>query len=600
MNAPEELLNGYFDGALTAVESAELRAWLGADREHMRRFVREAVIHSRLRDVLHETDLISVVYDEALGDTVDPQHIASLLDEEEAAARRRRDAEESVPPVDLAPAGFDPRSQRAPRHQEKPRLAHGLVYAAGAAAAAVVVMAFRQVTPPPMPVNQPVVANPAPTPVAPVIAQVTKGLSAAIFADESEVGPGQQLTSGPLTVVSGVAELVFNSGVRIVVEGPAELSLVSADRAKLLRGRVVVNVPKEALGFTLHSAAAAFVDLGTEFGVEVNESGAASIHVLDGEVAVVADKKGSTPSQMLQRGSASTVNVEGGARDIPFDETYFLRRVPASAYELAVLKSKPLAYWWLDQQHSSAVTLGGGRHPLPARTSAGIKFQETPRGSEASPRRSALFTDNHDGIDIAAHKELGLVNNVTCEAWVLPGDAPSGPRRVFSTFDRPHSGLAIGVVDGGWYKLPQETLRFQLTTYGGYDCISKSPISADRWVHLAATIDQQGGATLYVDGEVVDTVYRVSGETFDTQTFEDIPAVWSETLPVDVGKPSSSGGARIGCNPPGPERRRISPEIWQGGIANVALYDRVLSDREIRAHFQATRDRSVELSSDRP
>jgi len=51
-----------------------------------------------------------------------------------------------------------------------------------------------------------------------------------------------------------VAEVEFNSGAKPVIESPAELQLLTADRAKLISGRVVAYVPQQALGFTLHSA----------------------------------------------------------------------------------------------------------------------------------------------------------------------------------------------------------------------------------------------------------------------------------------------------------------------------------------------------------
>ena len=84
-----ELLSAYFDESLTPAEALQLRAWLKSDDNNWRTFVRASVIHSRLRDVMLQHDMRSLVFDEAFVDTVDPEHIAGLLDEEEAMSARR-------------------------------------------------------------------------------------------------------------------------------------------------------------------------------------------------------------------------------------------------------------------------------------------------------------------------------------------------------------------------------------------------------------------------------------------------------------------------------------------------------------------------------
>jgi len=52
MNDPQELIDSYLDGELTTEQEKRLADWLTADREHMRRFVREAHLQRQLRDIL--------------------------------------------------------------------------------------------------------------------------------------------------------------------------------------------------------------------------------------------------------------------------------------------------------------------------------------------------------------------------------------------------------------------------------------------------------------------------------------------------------------------------------------------------------------------
>lgn len=601
-----ELLSAYFDESLTPAEALQLRAWLKSDEQNWRTFVRASVIHSRLRDVLQQHDMRGLVFDGAFGDAIDPQHIASLLDEEEAAQRAREAAEQAHRDALARTDELLGRKSLRIKERREPSL---LVYAGVAVAAAMLIMVGRLLGPVAAPVAKSVAVAPQPPETPPVIAEIANTFDAELVCGERPIAAGAQLSAGSLTLQRGVAEVEFNSGAKLVIEGPAELQLLTADRAKLISGRVVAYVPQQALGFTLHSAAAAFVDLGTEFGVEIDGVGAASIHVLDGEVALVSDKKGTAPSRTLQRGVANEVSVEGSIVDIPFDEARFVRRVPASAYELAVLKSRPLAYWRLDNAERNVNLTSEGRLALSALANAGVTTADNrdQQDSSDAPAKAARFEGEHEGIDVNGDSALGAVSNCTYEGWVLPMTA-MGPQRIFSTFDRPRSGMAIGVVNGGWYKLPDDDLKFHFTVYGQYDCVSAKPIEPGKWVHVATTIDADGTPTLYVNGQEAERRFRPINLAGADPQDADSPIVteeqdvatgeWSATRETPVGQ-TTAGRARIGRNPQGADGD-ISPERWQGQISNVAVYDRVLDAKEIYRHFAATSDKLTDHSSERP
>ncbi len=584
-----ELLSAYFDDSLQVGELEQLRAWIAASPDHMRRFVREAVVHSRLRDVLLERDMQSVFFAEAFDDAVDPRRIASLLDEEEEIALRRdRQAPDDAPTVRPDGPANDQSLDRRLLRIDEPRTHHWMVYAGITAAAVLLVL----VTRPAPPLQPPGRSAPRPAAVnaaAQAIASVADSFNSVLRCGSRTLAEGDALIPGIVALERGVAELTFASGVTAVIEAPAELELLTADRAKLIRGQAVVRVPEHALGFTLHCDAASFVDLGTEFGVEVASDGAARVHILDGEVALVVGKGG--PSRTLQRGLASEVGGDGSVREIAFDDARFVRRVPQSAYELAVLKSRPLAYWRLDE-HTGNSTPGSGKLALAALVNSGIEPSEIDRAREVGdgPARAFVFSGEHNGLDVAA-ESLGLASNWTCEAWVQPGDAIDGPQRIFSTFDRPRSGLALGIVDGRWNNFGGAGRHVLLTVYGEYDCVSTAPLVEGRWVHVAATIDGAGAPTLYVDGAAVGVRYRSIGAGAADGAGR---TTWLDECPTPIGR-ATTGTAKIGRNPAGSDGD-ISPERWQGWLSHVAIYDRVLSAGEIQNHFAATK----ETTSQRP
>lgn len=96
---------------------------------------------------------------------------------------------------------------------------------------------------------------------------------------------GDTLRAGPLHLKSGLAQIEFFSGATLLLEGDAEIDLVSALEAVCHHGKARVRVPPPAHGFKLEVPGMKLVDLGTEFGLEVNrESEHAEVQVFEGEV----------------------------------------------------------------------------------------------------------------------------------------------------------------------------------------------------------------------------------------------------------------------------------------------------------------------------
>ena len=80
---------------------------------------------------------------------------------------------------------------------------------------------------------------------------------------------GGVLSLGELQLSSGVVEIEFYSGARLLVEGPSVVEFQSEDSAILHEGLIRAQVPPQALGFTITTPQVEVVDLGTEFGIRV-------------------------------------------------------------------------------------------------------------------------------------------------------------------------------------------------------------------------------------------------------------------------------------------------------------------------------------------
>ncbi|MCG8587478.1 MAG: FecR domain-containing protein [Pirellulales bacterium] len=150
-------------------------------------------------------------------------------------------------------------------------------------------------------------------------------------ANDPRLYPGTRLLIG-----SGLIEIKYLTGTRVVIEGPAEfivggkqtdeasgledepasLHAAASNGGFLARGSLVArcDTPR-SIGFTVTTPSARVVDLGTEFGVEVNEQGEANVAVLVGEVQLIVGK-GNRPGQRLRltRDQSAVVAADGIAK----------------------------------------------------------------------------------------------------------------------------------------------------------------------------------------------------------------------------------------------------------------------------------------------
>jgi FecR protein len=125
---------------------------------------------------------------------------------------------------------------------------------------------------------------------------------------ESEM-PGRDMRAGKLLRLrGGLAQIEFARGARVILQGPAELVLVSGSEARLVHGTLTAHVPTTARGFTILSPRGKVVDLGTEFGLSVDDEGDTTVRVFDG--LVVAFPISSEPSTR----SAVTIAQDQTAR----------------------------------------------------------------------------------------------------------------------------------------------------------------------------------------------------------------------------------------------------------------------------------------------
>jgi hypothetical protein len=133
-----------------------------------------------------------------------------------------------------------------------------------------------------------------PTPVAVALkpssasaARLTRLVAARWGDDERPKRQGAPLAPGEtLLLAEGLAEVSFDHGARMILRGPAGFEIQSADGGLLREGSLTARVGPSSAGFTIRTPSATIVDLGTEFGVCVEDRGPTQLEVFAGKVLV--------------------------------------------------------------------------------------------------------------------------------------------------------------------------------------------------------------------------------------------------------------------------------------------------------------------------
>jgi hypothetical protein len=112
-------------------------------------------------------------------------------------------------------------------------------------------------------------------------------------------------------VAAGLVKLEFFSGATIILRAPAIFTPTGSDSGRLDRGRLTGMAAKG--NFRLMTKAAEVIDLGTEFGVAVDDVTGTDVLVFDGEVQVVSRATGAAASEVLTmtNGMAARIHHDG-------------------------------------------------------------------------------------------------------------------------------------------------------------------------------------------------------------------------------------------------------------------------------------------------
>ncbi len=389
----------------------------------------------------------------------------------------------------------------------------------------------------------------------------------------AELPPGAELRRGQrIELVSGFAEITFDCGAQVTLEGPASLDLSSAWDAVLRRGTLKANVPHEAIGFRISNPSVEVTDLGTEFSMVTDEGGATEVFVLKGEVeAAPRDAAGNAGESVVLRETQSRrFAVAGGSevRDREAKLARFMRKVALDRF------TRPANYvhWSFDEEAGPALaqTIGLAQDGFTAQLEpAGDALSA---GTRAEGRWNRAL--NLDGKIFAKAPFPGIGKRTprTVAFWInVPADAPLPDAGAMLAWPLGTAGRGIEI---GWNRNPLDgalgTLR---TSAARVSLTGTTPLRDGRWHHLAVVFSPKQKADAapqirqYVDGRLDGLAIRRNGKRARGVQPEDAVLAGSAEEALWIGR--GLGG-------------RESAEHFRGAMDELFVADRVLTPPEIR------------------
>lgn len=388
--------------------------------------------------------------------------------------------------------------------------------------------------------------------------------------------PGEKLAKGQdLSVLSGLVEVTFDSGARVVLEGPALLTVNSAWDSTLRRGTLSANVPPQALGFRIANESVDVVDLGTEFTMVADADGSTEVFVLKGEVEAAPRSASREAEVLLLREMESRRFASGGVSAVSDSESKFARLAQA----LPLTRFAPTyryALWSFDEASDLAGKLLSDDSETESLPTLLVDRDVTAEPTVPGRWDAGLALD---GRNYARTHFPGLSGPTTHTVafWVrVPENASLTEAYSILGWRSSLAKLSYRPVHISWNRNPNEgPLGAIRTDFAGGCAMGTTSLRDGRWHHVAIVFDPGAGdapvqVKQYVNGFLESSRIipgRVRGPAGEQDTSMD-DQLWI--------------GSRIGATGPRQER-------FRGEVDELMIADGSLEPQDIVEIFQFNR-----------
>jgi len=290
-------------------------------------------------------------------------------------------------------------------------------------------------------------------------------------------------------LVEGSAHLEFSNGVQLSVQSPANLKIINEELIFLKEGKVRAYVPESGHGFRIHTPDIAIKDLGTEFGVEVNDGKDTQVHVFNGEIELYPeeDKK---PIHAYE-GYAAKWTKGHAKRSLLASEKNFptKSRITETNWQQHQnsIKNDPTQLLFLDFEKGNQAIPSINNPELSATCANPLKV----RGRWH--RSSAYFVENLEQA-IRLPNNFTIEGDFTMQAWINPEAFESSSTVIVNT-ERFSANCMHWQIDS------RGVVRIGNALAAEQRSLSKEKIRLGQWNQTTVCYDsKQQKVTLYING----------------------------------------------------------------------------------------------------
>lgn len=352
------------------------------------------------------------------------------------------------------------------------------------------------------------------------------------LSDEQEVMTqvSRYIHPGHQKLPEGNYQLVFSNGTKVNLNQKAEIELIDEENMVLHYGNLLAEVSKETKSFSVRTPGAHVVDLGTVFGIQVDDNQDSNIYVKEGVVAVSSlDFENRQVIRMDQQ-----IDVDSKGQFSPKR-----RYVEPLEQVIPEIKSMPdrmdlnWVHWSFDDDHQGMPkeksTTSWEALPLRDNYLAMPKVCESPFGK-------GLRFDGKDDALVAAPKALAPVAERTVSCWIrIPMSHKTIYNQSFLSLDDGEQVLWEMVINQTQSEGQINALKVKIED--GF-LTGQTNLADGRWHHLVMAFldgDQSDVSThilLYVDG----ILEKISSHRAQTKALRKTPRVQSLKFAVHPGR----------------------------------------------------------------
>lgn len=378
----------------------------------------------------------------------------------------------------------------------------------------------------------------------------------------------------------GAARLEIEGG-EVLVQGPAELSLMGPHSLFVRQGKVTVTHDDE---LTVQTPVAIVTGTDVKFAIAAEGETALNVTVIDGAASVHSPPRRGRVGETLgdvEAGHSMRI-TRSGTRNLQVDENALApdgllfswddTTAELHPYERLVLSDDPLAYWPLYRVRRHRAVLDLTQHGFD-----GYAIGNWPKelnDVHASQPRGAYF-DGESYIESDRKPPLDLRTGFTIESWARVSGGPEfqsvfTSRWVLESHTEKEQCFGFTLYAG-------KNDRWQFWTGSGefgknWDQLhADSKVSRNQWTHVAASFEPDPGqddvkesltgvARVFVNGELV-------GEARHTMSL------------VDFAWPARIGAAEF-------VPQSLTSWLFVGELRDVAIYDHVLPPERVQRHAE--------------